>query len=228
VDNEINIDRTICDICGDCVNACLRDSWKLVGKWYTVKEIIDELLKDEKFFISSNGGITVSGGEPFQQKIFLKELLKECHNMCFNTAVETCGYVNTSTIKSILPFIDIILMDLKHMNEKKHLEWTGVSNKLILKNWGVVANNHKNVICRVPILTGFNNTEIEIKEIINFIVSIGIKEIHFIQYHRMGEGKYKSLGLEYEYANISPPTGKQMEKYFKIARGMGLKAQVGG
>lgn len=228
VNNRINIDRTICDKCGDCISACYHDSLKFAGKWYTLEGLMDELLKDEMYFIVSGGGVTIGGGEPLFQQTFLKELIKQCHNRCLCTAIETCGYIDSINFKTIIDEIDMLLMDLKHMNDKKHIEWTGVSNKLILKNWEIVSKNMKNVVCRVPIIPGFNDNESEIKEIVDFISSIGIKKMHLLPYHRLGENKYELIGANYFMKNVIPPSNKKMDTLLSIAKLAGLNAQIGG
>jgi pyruvate formate lyase activating enzyme len=226
--NEIYLNRKNCNLCGLCVENCNTGAMKFIGKAFTEKELLSEVIKDELFYIASNGGVTVSGGEPFMQHSFLKTFLIECKERGLNTAVETSGYVETDIMNDILEYIDILLMDLKHVDDEKHVKGTGASNKLILKNWNMVARKTNNVICRVPVIPDFNDSIDEIYGIADFIKNIGIKEMHLLPYHKLGEGKYKSLGLNYELTGTQPPSNDKIQKYKEICESLDLKVQIGG
>jgi len=120
--SNINISRENCTNCGKCSSVCYSEALQLVGKYITVEETLRLIEKDETFYDVSNGGITLSGGEPLVQIEFVKELLKACKKEGINTAIETCGYAKWENIESIIDLIDVIFYDIKHMNPQRHLQ----------------------------------------------------------------------------------------------------------
>jgi pyruvate formate lyase activating enzyme len=227
-EGQLTLDRGKCDLCGLCVRECFSDAWKVAGRKTTAQDLLDELLKDEMYFQTSEGGITVGGGEPFSQPEFLKEFLILCKQRGIHTAIETCGYANNEIFCETLPYIDVLLMDLKHMNEEKHREFTGLSNRLILDNWKIAAEQKHSAVARIPVIPGFNDTEPEISAIIDFLVEIGIQEVNLLPYHRFGEGKYEALGRTYEMHGGQPIPDLMMERFLEIGLERGLRVQLGG
>mgnify|MGYP000939943664 CR=1 FL=1 len=217
-----------CDFCGECVKACRGRGLRIAGDEYTVDQLMEEVLKDEIFYISTGGGLTVSGGEPLSQYEFLKELLNRAQMRGINTAIETCGVAPEEHFADILNYVDWLLMDLKHMDDAKHKEWTGGSNKVILKNWETAAKNKKQIICRIPVIPGFNDTEEEIADIARFVSSIGINEIHILQYHNLGESKYLALGRDYPLSGVKQPPNERMDELKACAEKHIEKVQIGG
>lgn len=226
--DSICIDRSKCNYCGKCIDVCNVDAWRFAGRWYTVDELLDEVLKDEIFYKSSGGGVTIGGGEPFYQYDFLKPFLAKCRDRGLHTTIETCGYVTSDKMEEVLELVDIVLMDLKHINDTKHIKATGVSNKQILANWSLAGRKKKNLICRVPVLPGFNDTAQEILDIAAYIQKVGCTEIHLLPYHQYGKGKYSALGREYMFKGDSLMNSNIIIQFSSMLQVKGLAVQIGG
>lgn len=202
---------------------------KTVGKDVTVGEIMPELLADLPYYRRSRGGITLSGGEILCQREFAKALLMACRENGLHTAVESTGFSDFEKIKELLPYIDLFLMDIKHVNPEKHKEFTGVSCEIILENARKIAENVRELIIRTPVVPGFNDTKEEIAAIASFASSLpGVLEHHLLPYHRLGSDKYKGLGRYYSLADINPPSKEKMNYLLSVAEEYGLKCQIGG
>ena len=201
---------------------------KTVGRDVTVKEVLDEIEKDRIYFRRSGGGITLSGGEAMCQPDFAEALLEEAHNIGINTCIETTANVKWETVARLLPHLDTVLMDIKHMDSAKHKEFTSQGNELILDNARKIAHSGTNLIIRVPVIPTFNATVEEIRAISTFASSIGVKQIHLLPYHRFGIDKYTGLNREYSMNHITTPTDAQMHELLEAASSTGLQAQIGG
>ena len=202
---------------------------KTVGRDVTVDEIMPELLSDIPYYRRSGGGITLSGGEVLCQADFARELLRECKENGLHTAVESAASSSFSEIEKILPYLDLYLMDIKHIDSQKHKEYTGVSNERILENARKIAESGVELIIRTPVIPGFNDTAEEIRAISHFARTLpGVKEHHLLPYHRLGQDKYAGLGRKYSLADIEPPSREKMEYLLSIAETSGLKCKIGG
>ena len=202
---------------------------KTIGKDVTVKEVMDEILKDSVYYRYSGGGLTLSGGETLCQPEFAAALLRAAHDAGLNTAIESTACAPIETIRTLLPFLDYYLMDIKHVNGAKHKEFTGRDNALILENAKILAKEAKHLIIRVPVIPTFNDTPEEIGQIARFVSDIMPGgEINLLPYHRLGMDKYKGLGRKYMLEHIVPPTDEKMQELLKTAEKYGLKAKIGG
>ncbi len=201
---------------------------KIVGKDVTVSEIMPEILADMPYYRRSGGGVTLSGGEVLCQPNFAAELLRECKEAGLHTAVESAASTSYENIEIILPYLDLYLMDIKHMNPEKHKEFIGRDNKLILENASRVAKSGVKLIIRTPVVPGFNDTAEEIKAISRFAREIGASEHHLLPYHRLGSDKYAGLSRPYSLSDILPPSNERMEYLLEVAKEQGIKAQIGG
>lgn len=202
---------------------------KTVGRDVSVGEVLDEVARDMPFYRRSGGGITLSGGEAMCQKDFALALLRGAKTLGINTAIETTANVDFETVKEFAKELDYILMDIKHIDGKKHKEFTGMSNELILDNAVKLAPIAKNLTVRVPVIPGFNDTEEEIFSIARFAKSLrGTTEIHLLPYHRLGYDKYVGLGREYKMGDVPPPSKEKMSELKKAAAASGLDVVIGG
>lgn len=202
---------------------------KTVGYDVTVKEVIDEVLKDMPYYNRSGGGLTLSGGESLLQPEFAVDLLRAAKDYGINTAIETTAFAPFETIEKYLKYLDYVLMDVKHMNEQKHKEFCGQSNKLCLENAKKIKESGADLTIRVPVIPTFNNTKSEIAEIAKFAKSLGVKKLHLLPYHRMGEDKYYGLGRDYALKGIEPMSAEYMDELFKAAYEIfGEGCQIGG
>ena len=191
---------------------------------------MEEIERDRVYYRRSGfGGVTLSGGECLWQPEFSKALLAVCKDRGISTAIETTAFAKIDIIRQILPYVDNVLMDIKHINSQKHKEYTSQENSLILENASIIAREAKKLIIRVPVIPTFNDTEEEIGEIAKFVSSLGsVKEIHLLPYHRIGSDKYAGLGRKYEMAHISVPNKEHMQKLLNVVNEYGLIGQIGG
>ena len=202
---------------------------KTVGKDVTVAEILPEIMADINYYRRSGGGITLSGGEMLGQPDFAADLLCACQENGLHTAVESTAFAPFETIQKVLPYIDLFMMDIKHICTKKHKEYTGQPNELILENAKKLAKSGVELIIRTPVIPGFNDTAEEIRAIAKFAASLpNVKEYHLLPYHRLGQDKYAGLGRKYALAGVEPPEQEKMAYLLSVAEESGLRCQIGG
>ena len=202
---------------------------KIVGRDVSVEDVLKTVKQDMPYYKRSGGGMTLSGGEMLCQFEFAYALLRSAKEMAINTAVETTGFAPFEKIEKLLPYIDTVLMDIKHINSTKHKEFTTQPNELILENAIKTAEKANKLIIRVPVIPTFNDTEQEIGEIAKFASSLkGVNEIHLLPYHSFGKDKYDGLGREYLMGDLPSPTDEKMQKLKAVAEGCELKCQIGG
>ncbi|MBP5662310.1 MAG: glycyl-radical enzyme activating protein [Clostridia bacterium] len=202
---------------------------KTVGRDVTVEEVLCEVEKDRVYYKLSGGGMTLSGGETLCQTDFAEALLMRAHERGINTAIETTACAPWENVQRLIAHLDTVMMDIKHMNSDKHKAFTRQPNELILANARRIAENHSNLIIRVPVVPTFNDTPEEIGAIADYAASLpGVKRIHLLPYHRFGTGKYEGLGREYTLPDIVTPSDDHMETLRRVAESKGLTAQIGG
>lgn len=202
---------------------------KIVGQDVTVGEIIDIVERDRIYYRRSGGGLTLSGGESLTQPDFAVALLKTAKERGINTAMESTGFADFSVISRYLPYLDLYLMDIKHMNSAKHKEFTSQPNELILENAKKITDAGARLIVRTPVIPTFNATKEEIGEIAKFASSLkGVTQMHILPYHRIGTDKYKGLNRDYSLTGIEPPSKELMNELLEVVNSYGLKGQIGG
>ena len=202
---------------------------KVVGRDVTVREIVDAVEKDRIYYRHSGGGVTLSGGECLAQPDFAAAILRGCKERGINTAIESTGCASFDKIEKLLPYLDLYLMDIKHINSEKHKEFTTQPNELILKNAVKIAEKVKELIIRVPVIPGFNDTESEILDIAKFAKTLnGVKELHLLPYHRLGADKYKALGRDYLMEDAKLIPDEHIQSLKKVVETTGLICQIGG
>lgn len=203
---------------------------KTVGRDITVSDIMPEILADLPYYRRSGGGVTLSGGEVLCQAEFARELLKACKEAGLHTAIESAASSPYEKIEMLLPYLDLYLMDIKHMDSAKHKEYTGAENTRILENARRVAQSGAcELIIRTPIVPTFNDSADEVRAISRFAASLpGVREHHLLPYHRLGQDKYSGLGRTYAMDGIEPPAREKMEYLLSVAEESGLKCQIGG
>lgn len=202
---------------------------KTIGRDVTVEEVLKIVKQDMPYYRRSGGGMTLSGGEMLCQSDFAYALLRSAKEASINTAVETTGFAPYEKIEKLLPYIDTVLMDIKHTDSAKHQQFTTQPNERILENAVKIAANAKKLIIRVPVIPTFNDTEEEIAGIARFASGLkGVEEIHLLPYHRFGKDKYDGLGREYLMGDLPSPTDAKMQQLKSVAERYGLKCQIGG
>jgi len=204
-------DRELCIQCGRCIDVCYSEARSFAGDEVTTEQIVKEILKDVPFYDESGGGVTFSGGEPLLQYEFLLSLLQACKERAIHTAVDTTGFTSYSILEIVSKFVDLYLYDLKTLDDVKHLEFTGVSNKIIIENLKRLVDWGKQMIVRIPLIPGLNDENGSILQTAEFIGSLGsINEIHLLPYHKSGIEKYSRLGKIYPMNTKEPPSRETM------------------
>lgn len=215
----------------DIETMVVHDKPKTIGQDVTVREVMETVEKDRQYYRRSGGGVTLSGGESLCQPDFARDLLRAAKERGINTAMESMGCAPYETIEKILPYLDTYLMDIKHTNTAKHKEFTGRANDLMLENAKKIAESGlTNLVIRVPVIPGFNDRVDEIEGIAKFADGLkGVKKIHLLPYHRLGQDKYEGLGREYLMGDVLPPTNEKMETLRQVVlRVSKLDCQIGG
>jgi len=211
--------RDKCVGCGKCVETCYAGALQIAGKWMTVDEVMKVVLMDKKFYEVSDGGITLSGGDPVVQHDFSYELLKRCKSEGLHTGIETAANCQWKMIEKLLPFTDLIMMDIKHMNPEVHRKVTGVTNRLILNNAKRLAKTGKPLIIRIPVIPTVNDTTEQIEEIARFVQPFeNLQFLELLSFHRFGEGKYRALGINYQASHLKTPSKRKMQELAESAK----------
>ena len=204
---------------------------KVIGRDVTVAEVMKTVEKDRQYYWRTGGGLTLSGGESLCQPEFATALLQAAQESGISTAMESMGCAKWETIEKLLPYLDQYLLDIKHMNPRKHKEFTGRSNELMIENAMMIAKSGMTELSiRVPVIPGFNDTEEEIRQIAAYTATLpNVKRMHLLPYHRLGQDKYTGLNREYLMGDVKPPTNEHMQKLLKVAEmTSGIECQIGG
>ena len=228
-DQYIHIDREGCDLCGECAQVCPSEALEIIGREMSVAEVMKEIEKDMIFYDESEGGVTFSGGEPLMQPEFLNALLEECKQRKIHTALDTCGYASLKVIDKISHKMGLFLYDIKIMDDKRHREYTGESNKPILENLQKLAERGSRLAVRIPIIPGVNDDEDNINKIAEFILSLpGIKDISLLPFHSAARAKYQRLKQADRMEGTQPPSDKKTEEIKRTLEDFGLRVKIGG
>jgi len=202
-----------------------------VGKYYTIKDILDILEKERIFINQSKGGVTFSGGEPMLQFEFLHEVLKACKENGYHTAVDTSGYSLSENFKSIIPFTDLFLFDIKHLDDAIHIKYTGVSNLGILDNYRFLLESGKDIMVRIPIIPGYNDDSDHLENLKQFLLTNktnSLKKINLLPFHKIGSSKYKRFSIPYRMGSVEPPSKEKMQELKEFFSEVGVKVKIGG
>jgi pyruvate formate lyase activating enzyme len=218
-----------CDLCGQCLEVCYAGALEQIGRLMTVDEVLSSVEKDRLFYEESGGGVTLSGGEPTAQPWFCLELLQGCKERGFHTVVDTCGHTPWKVWETLLPYIDMILYDLKEMDPNRHQRCVGVSNALILDNLRRLAHTGKSIIVRRPVIPGYNDEPAGVHALARFVAELGtIPEIDLLPYHRYGRGKYERLGMRYPMGDEPSMQDEEVFGLRDILVSYGFRVKVGG
>jgi pyruvate formate lyase activating enzyme len=202
-----------------------------VGKYYTTDDILGILEKEQVFINQSKGGVTFSGGEPMLQSGFLLEALKACRANGYHTAVDTSGYSSSENFKSVIPYTDLFLFDLKHLDDSKHIEYTGVSNKTIIENFRLLLGAGKEMMIRIPVIPGYNDDDYHIERLIRFLSETkteSVTKICLLPYHKIGSSKYRRFNIPYLMNDVEQPGTERMKQLRDKFSGTGIKVKIGG
>jgi glycyl-radical enzyme activating protein len=191
-------------------------------------EVVGRLLKDKPFFETSGGGVTISGGEPLQQPLFIQEVLKGLREAGIHTALDTCGHGPSEELLRLSEVSDLILFDLKAADSTLHRKWTGVGNELILKNLKMLLEKagETGVRLRIPLVPGMNGSPAELTALAGLIHDLKLKEADLLPYHRLGGGKYRQLGRNNPMPETELPDRKFIQNAVDIFGSRDILARV--
>jgi pyruvate formate lyase activating enzyme len=215
----IRIDRKRCTLCGLCEKACPTGAIETIGRCLTSQELLDQLLKDLVFYQTSGGGVTFSGGEPMLQIDFLSQVLPGCKEAGLHVALDTSGLVSWEDYERVLPWVDLVLFDLKLMDRERHQQSTGFTNTLILENARRLAAENMSMWIRTPVVPGYTDDLENIRAIGKFIAEAlpTVKRWDLLAYTSLGKPKYHRLERPYALENTPLVIRTDMEDLWEVA-----------
>ncbi len=209
-----------------CADVCPTGGIAVSGRYRTVQEITEEVVRDSLFYQNSGGGMTLSGGEPLAQWEFAARLLRECKDRAIHTALDTSGYARWEALEKVLEHADLVLFDIKHMDTEQHHWGTGKDNSLILENARRTASKVRTWV-RVPLIPGYNASDENLERMARFARDIGAEKVSLLPYHIWGKAKYARLGREYTMEDTPLPSDEFVAHCQQVVEGVGAKATVG-
>jgi pyruvate formate lyase activating enzyme len=223
------IDRAKCDLCGKCAEACLYDAMQMVGRDMSVEDVLEEAGKDLVFYEQSGGGVTLSGGDPFVQSAFAEALLDGCRSRGIRTAVDTAGMSSNGVLDRLAAKTDLVLYDIKCMDDARHREMTGVSNVSIIENLKRLAARGTEIWVRIPLVAGVNDDEDNIRRTIDFLRSLKtIKRVGLLPYHSGGMEKARRISKESHFRRFETPSEERIAAIESAFREAGFEVRRGG
>ncbi|MDA3822153.1 MAG: glycyl-radical enzyme activating protein [Bacteroidales bacterium] len=203
---------------------------KIYGKEVDQETLLKEILNDQVFYEESNGGVTFSGGEPLMQHKALINLLKILGEKGIHRAVDTSGYANREIVSMVAEQTDLFLFDLKLMDSDRHKEFTGVENQRILENADLILDKGVELIFRVPVIPGINDSDAEINALMKFLTDRKdrVKDVHLLPYHKIGMQKYSRMAKNYSFSDIEEPEEAHMLELKQKIESCGVDVTIGG
>lgn len=201
--------------CKYCQN---RDTWDInLGSAYTVKEVIEKIMRYKNYMVASNGGVTLSGGEPLLQQDFVISLFQELKKQNISTCIDTSGMFGiTNKIKQIVDLTDIFLLDIKSINDETCKYLTGFSNKQELEFAKYVSEKNKRIWIRQVLVPGITDKKEDLLQLKKFLDSINVEKFEFLPYHKLGKYKWEKLGLSYELEDVRTANNDDVKRAKKI------------
>lgn len=218
------LDRRRCVACGACVEACPRDALALAGERISAAQIVARAVRMLPFFRHSGGGLTLTGGEPTAQPAFATAILAGCRDEGIHTAVETAGACEWETLRRLADLADLVLYDLKLMDDRLHRRLTGVSNRQVLANARRLAG--RNVEIRVPLVPEITDTDENLRAIFAFMNEAGLARASLLPYNASAAAKYEWLGRTLAI-DAEPQTPQRLERLVEAGRQAGLDVRIG-
>ena len=221
-------ERGQCNACGECAAFCLKGAREIAGHTASENDLLAEILKDRVFYEQSGGGVTFSGGEALCHIDMLESLAAKCKQHGLHITVDTCGHVPQSAFSRILPYTDLFLYDLKHMDPETHRSFTGKDNRLVLDNLKYLSASGASIYLRLPLIEGINADSGNIDAVLRFCKPLHILQVNLLPYHNTGSSKYHKLGLGLQNAKLSAPTQERLETIQRLFSDAGLITRIGG
>ncbi len=217
------IDRDRCTACGDCEEACPAAALEVVGKLWTLEALVTEVKKDEAFFRNSEGGITLGGGEPMMQAEFVEAFLRRCKEEGLSTALDTSAIAPWEKYETVLPHVDLLLLDLKQMDPDRHREVAGVPLEPILENARKLGGISIPVWVRTPVIPGYTDTRENIEQVARFIAEHmpSVKRYDLLAFNNLCTGQYERLGMPFPLKDTPLVRREEMEALKQAAEKAG-------
>ena len=221
---EMDPDRDKCIACGACVHVCPEGARAKMVTLMDADDVIREIHKHRLFYSYSGGGVTFSGGEATSQPELLEYMSRELYDMGYSLDIETCGHFDFDSVRPVLERMDLIFMDLKHMDPEQHRRYTGVRNEKILENIANLRGIEAEKVIRIPVIGGINNSEDNIAASAAYVHDVLPEaRMELLPYHKLGRIKYEALGMEFGQDGLWTPDKDEMEKLRGIVTSQGVK-----
>ena len=220
-----------CLHCAPCLrdaDECPSGAFERIGRDVTLDELEREVMKDDVFFRSSGGGVTLSGGEVLMQAPFATQLLKRLRRYGIHTAIETAGDAPLSRLLPLARQCDEVLFDLKIMDPEQARSVTAVNLPRVMENLTQLVAEGINVIPRVPLIPGYTLTDANMASVLAFLLPSGIRQLHLLPFHSYGEPKYRLLGQQWSMREVSSPTADEVAAMRRMAEDKGFHVTIGG
>lgn len=226
-EKQVIIDRNLCIGCGLCSEVCPSTALELLGKKWDVEKLANELIKDRSYFEKSGGGVTISGGEATFQSFFVIKLCENLVSKGIHVAIDTCGFYSKETIDRLFPFANLFLFDIKLMDNFSHIEFTGQSNEIILKNLielnaKILSVKDKKIWIRTPIIpkiTAKDENIAKIAEFIKYNLSFdAVERWELCLFNNLCKDKYKRLGIKWQLEDYDLISEEQADRLLSIAK----------
>ena len=217
-----------CEECEMDVDECPSGAWEQVGTDMTLDEVLAQVAKDDVFFDTSQGGITLSGGEVLNQPHFAIELLTRLKQLGYRTAVETSGHGSTTQLLRIGQLCDEVLFDFKIMDKERAKQVVGLNLDKVLENFTRLVEQGVHVVPRLPLIPGYTLDLLNIDRVIRFLKPFEVEEIHLLPFHQYGANKYQTLGMEYLMKDVAVPTKSEVEAIRSHVEAHGYRVVIGG
>ena len=224
--NNLVFSADNCTGCKSCITQCPGKALTFVGNMMELDEVMEEVLKDMDFYQESKGGVTLSGGEVLVQPDFAAALLKKCKENGIHTALETTAFSTPLVFSKVLANTDLLLLDIKHYNDREHIKYTGVSNQSILENLDFAVTMKVPVVARIPVIPSVNNTIQDAKEFVKLLKEHRVDTVNLLPFHQFGEKKYEELQVPYQLKDVKAHRPEDMTEYYNVFKNAGLNVSM--
>ncbi|MEE8374190.1 MAG: glycyl-radical enzyme activating protein [Dehalococcoidia bacterium] len=217
-----------CDDCGECAETCPSRALEMAGEWLSVQQVVNLVERDSVYYRNSGGGVTFTGGEPTAQPDFLASCLQACHDKGIHTALDTCGLAKWAVFEAILPYVDLVLYDMKLMDCRRHQQLAGAGNRLISSNLKSINERGKPIWVRIPLIPGYTDSPENLQQIAEFVsVLDGVEKVSLLPYNTASGAKYLSIGKKYALEHLGEHPREAATAFTEIFSRLGLRAEVG-
>lgn len=224
IDHHRCADSGLCSEKALCAEKCPGRALQAAGERKTVAEIIKIVMQDEAFYEESGGGVTLSGGEALMQPDFALALLQALKERNIHTALETTGFASPAVFARLLPYLDLLLFDIKHGDEEKHLAGTKVTSQPILQNMKYAIGQGKEVLPRLPVIPGYNDSLEDAQGFVQRLQEAGARRVQLLPFHQFGENKYTMLGRTYPFAGVNALHAEDLQAFQQVFLDSGIDA----